>query len=204
MAYGTFKTLEEIGEKFQIESKEIQFVKEELFSVNEVLFEFLQNNFQNRRNFVSENSICETIISPILNIVTQKHNLPLWSHVPFNVSITEGLTGIPDFLIAPLSKTGFTFRNPIICIAEVKKDNFDEGWTQALCEMIAAQRFNNNPQKTIYGIATSGEVWKFGKLLDKQFVMDPIAYSAAMDLQKLFNIVNWLVSEAKKNLLSNL
>ncbi|MCB1191687.1 MAG: hypothetical protein H7A23_17115 [Leptospiraceae bacterium] len=163
MAYGTFKTLEEVALKFGIERKVIEFIGEAEFLVDEYLFRYLKKNLSNSRSYVSENSICEALIYPLLEAVMDKHNLPLWSHVRFDVSIEEGLTGIPDYLIAPLSKTGISY--------------------------------------TKYGIATSGEVWKFGKLLDKHFTMDPIAYSSAMDLQKVFNILNWLVIEAKKNLL---
>ena len=160
----------------------------------------MQKNIINKLNFISENSICETMISPILHIVAGYYNLPIWSHTKFDIAAEEGLTGIPDFLIAPVSKTGLSFTNPVVCVAEVKKENFDEGWTQALCEMIAAQKFNNNTQKPIYGIATGGEIWKFGKLIEKELIIEAKAYSASMDLQRLFNALNWLMGEAKKTL----
>jgi hypothetical protein len=200
MFYGTFKTLEEVATKFEIETKNENFIQEVSLEIPELFLNFIQRNLENKRNYVSENSICETIISPVLQLVLEKYNLPLWSHIRFDVSIEEGLTGIPDFLVAPVSKTGLSFTNPIVCIAEVKKENFDEGWTQALCEMIASQRFNNNEQKPIYGITTSGEFWKFGKLIEKQLLIDAKAYSASMDLQRLLNALNWFFGEAKKTL----
>lgn len=200
MAYGTFKTLDEIANKYDIEIKNTKFVNEIPLDIPEVLLNLYQKNLENKRNFISENSICETMISPILQFVCDKYDLPIWSHVRFDVSIEDGLTGIPDFLVAPVSKTGLSFVNPVVCIAEVKKDNFDEGWTQALCEMIAAQRFNNNTIKPIYGIATGGEFWKFGKLIEKQLILDTRSYSATMDLQRLFNALNWFMSEAKRTL----
>ncbi len=113
----------------------------------------------------------------------------------------DGLVGVPDFLIAPISKTGISFTTPIVCIAEVKKEIFEEGWIQVLSEMIASQRLNNNPQKTIYGIATSGEFWKFSKLIEKQFIVDPRPYSAPLDLQQVLNVLNWFLEEAKKQLI---
>jgi hypothetical protein len=198
MAYGTFKTLEEVMIRFDIEGQNNNFVNEIQFETTEVLFNFIERNLVNRRNYISENSICEAIIYPILNLVSDKYALPLWSHARFDVSVEEGLTGVPDFLIAPVSKTGFSFTNPIVCIAEVKKENFDEGWTQALCEMIAAQKYNNNPQKIIYGIATGGSIWQFGKLVDKKFMTDPRIFSATSNLQQVFNVLNWFFGEAKK------
>jgi hypothetical protein len=160
MAFGKFQTLEEVLIKFDIEMKTINFLDTTNFVIVDTLSDFLQQNLSNRLNYINENSICETIISPILNVVSIKHNLPVWSHVRFDVSEAEGLTGTPDFLIAPVSKTGVNFTNPIVCIAEVKKENFEEGWAQALSEMITAQKFNNTTEKPIYGIATSGEIWK--------------------------------------------
>jgi hypothetical protein len=200
MAYGTFKTLEEVMIRFDIEGQNTNFVNEVQFKTIDILFNMIQENLLDKRNYISENSICETMISPILRLVLDQHKLPLWSHARFDVSIEDGLTGIPDFLIAPTSKTGLNFTNPIICIAEVKKENFDEGWTQALCEMIAAQRFNNNTQKTIYGITTSGSLWQFGKLTEKKLVTDLRIFSATINLQQTVNSLNWFICEAKKNL----
>lgn len=140
------------------------------------------------------------VIAPVLSLVAEENELPVWSHVKFDVSEEEGLTGTPDFLIAPVSKTGVNFTNPVVCIAEVKKENFEEGWTQALTEMIATQKFNNTTEKPIYGIATSGVLWQFGKLIDKDFLIDPGVYSATTDLQRLFNVLNWFLGEAKKSL----
>ncbi len=200
MAYGTFKTLEEVGTKFDIESFQDKFINEIPFEIPEIIYNLYKKNLENKRNYVSENSICEMIIAPILNIVANKHDLPIWSHVKLDVSPEDGLIGVPDFLIAPASKFGMTYTTPLVCVAEVKKENFEEGWIQVLSEMIASQRLNNNPQKTIYGIATSGEFWKFAKLIDKQFIMDPIPYSAPMDLQRLLNALNWLLGEVKKQL----
>ena len=140
------------------------------------------------------------MIFPILNIIAEKHDLPIWSHVRFDISEEEGLTGIPDFIIAPISKTGVSFTNPIVCIAEVKKENFEEGWTQVLCEMVAAQKFNNDPRKIIYGIATGGSLWQFGKLVDKKLVIDSRIYSATVNLQQVVNVLNWFFIEAKKSL----
>jgi hypothetical protein len=200
MAFGKFQTLEEVGSKFDIQSKTIEFLEETDFLVEESIFRFIQNNLKNRRNFVSENAVCEMVTAPILALVAEKHDLPVWSHVRFDVSESEGLTGIPDFLLAPTSKTGFTFTSPVVCVAEVKKENFEEGWTQALSEMIAAQKFNKTTEKPIYGIATSGSMWQFGKLLDKELIIDPRIYSATLNVQQVLDVLNWFLGEAQKSI----
>jgi len=48
--------------------------------------------------------------------------------VRFDVDEPAGLSGIPDFLIAPASPIGPTFNQPVICVAQAKKENFNEGW----------------------------------------------------------------------------
>ncbi len=122
----------------------------------------------------------------------------MWSHVRFDIDEADGLIGVPDFLVAAASPIGTTFTKPVICIAEAKKENFNEGWAQALSEMIAAQRFNQDENMEIFGIVTGGAIWQFAKLQNKNLTLDVISYSALENLQKLFNCVNWVFGEAKR------
>lgn len=193
-----FSTYEEVAAKFQIKLKEDFFIKEEPLNLNPILFKLIDENIKSRRSYVSENAICETIISLILNIVTKKNHISLWSHVRFDVSEPEGLVGIPDFIIAPASDIGTTFIKPIVCISEAKKDNFNEGWAQVLAEMIAAQIFNGNEPIEVYGIVTTGNFWEFGKLTQNILTREVISISATDNLQKLLNIINWIVITAQK------
>jgi hypothetical protein len=200
MPYGKFISYEEVATRFQIKFDETSFIQEVPFKVSEGLFEFVDDNLRLKRNYVSENAICESIISPILNIICKQNAISLWSHVKFDISEEEGLVGIPDFLIAPSSDIGTTFTRPVVCVAEAKKENFNEGWAQALSEMIAVQRFNQTSEQDIYGIVTTGLFWQFGKLNQNHFTQEVVAYSAVENLQRLLNVLNWLVSEAKKNI----
>ncbi|MDM8566210.1 hypothetical protein QUF74_11255 [Candidatus Halobeggiatoa sp. HSG11] len=52
----------------------------------------------------------------------------------------------------------YDFTQPVICVAEVKKEIFNEGSAQALSEMIAAQRFNQDELSEIFGIVTIGNI----------------------------------------------
>jgi hypothetical protein len=164
------------------------------------LFDFINDNLKTRRSYVSENAICESIISPMLNVVAKHHQLPLWSHVRFDVSEEEGLVGIPDFMIAPASEIGTTFSKPIICIAEAKKENLNEGWAQVLAELIAAQRFNRKEELEVFGIVTTGTFWQFGKLCHNILTMEMVSYSAAENLQQVLDVLNWVTIEAKRYL----
>ncbi len=197
MSYGTLKTYEEVALKFEIQLQEQIFVQQKEINISEEMLGFIQKNLQRRRNYVSESAICETMISPILNLVANANDLPVWSHIRFDVDETAGLIGVPDFLIAPASPIGTTFTLPVICVAEAKKENFNEGWAQALSEMIAAQRFNQDELMEVFGIVTTGSIWQFAGLKEKILRMDVITYSALENLQKLFNCLNWLFSETK-------
>jgi hypothetical protein len=199
MSYGHFNTYEEVATKFKIKLIELSFIKKESLNIDKSLFDFVNDNLKSRRNYVSENAICESIISPILTIIAKHHNLPIWSHVKFDISEDDGLVGVPDFIIAPASDIGTTFKNPVICITEAKKENFNEGWAQVLAEMIAAQKFNDNNNMNIFGIVTTGNFWQFGKLFQNELTMEVISYSAVENLQTLFEVLNWIFREAKKN-----
>jgi hypothetical protein len=197
MSYGTLKTYEEVAIKFKIQLQEHNFIQQKEIYVNEEILNFIQKNLELRRNYISESAICETMISPILNIVADANNLPVWSHIRFDVDEIDGLMGIPDFLIAPASPIGTTFTHPIICVAEAKKENFNEGWAQTLSEMIAIQRFNQNENLKVFGIVTTGSIWQFASLKHKNLTMDVISYSALENLQKLLNCLNWIFFKAK-------
>lgn len=203
MSYGTLKTYEEVALKFEIQLEEQTFMQQKEIIIGKEMLNFIQNNLQRRRNYVSESAICETMISPILNLVANTHNLPVWSHMRFDVDETAGLIGIPDFLIAPASPIGTTFTSPVICVAEAKKENFNEGWAQALSEMIAAQRFNKEKSMDIFGVVTTGSIWQFAVLKEKILIIDVISYSALENLQKIFNCLNWLFFQSIQNLMVN-
>ncbi|MCW5211290.1 hypothetical protein VU04_00055 [Desulfobulbus sp. TB] len=190
MAYGNFKNVEEVAQKFDIEvAKKSIFVQQKKIDVQEVLFLLITENLRDDLSFINETTICEKIISPVLNIVAKKYDqLNVWSHVPYNIDEQKGLVGEPDYLIAPRTKYGGMAR-PSLCIIEAKRDNFDEGWTQALAEMVASSLAGAS---LCYGVVTTGKTWEFGKLEHDIFTVDPVSVSAADNLQKTFNILNWV------------
>ncbi len=200
MSYGNYSNYEEVATKFKIKFKEENFVKEEPININPSMFTFIDDNVKSRRSYVSENSICENIIAPILSIVAKENDIPLWSHVRFDVSEKDGLMGVPDFIIAPTSYIGTTFEKPIVCISEAKKENFNEGWAQILSEMIAAQIVNENQSLDVYGIVSTGKFWEFAKLNKNIFSKEIVAISATENLQKLFNFLNWIIKTAKTSI----
>lgn len=60
-------------------------------------------------------------------------------------------------------------KSPVVAIVEAKNDDIASGIGQCIAEMVAAQIFNKrnqNPIPKIYGVITTGSVWKFLVLTD--------------------------------------
>ncbi len=189
MSYGQFKSIEEVAVKFDISvSNRTAFVTEKSLPVLDIWLTTLEKKLKDDTSYINKFAICESIIRPILDIVAESYKLKVWSHVPYNVDSQQGLVGEPDYLIARKTKYG-TMEQPVLCVIEAKKDNFDNGWTQALAGMVASKLLG---AQTCYAIVTSGAIWQFGKLEQDVFVIDPRYLSATTELQRVFNSINGL------------
>lgn len=195
MSYGNFKSVSEVARKFDIEVVDDSFVEQKEIKVSEIYFSDLKERLGTSINFINEFTICETIIRPILDIVAADYdNLDVWSHVPYNVDIEEGLVGEPDYLIAPRTKYG-DMERPMLCIIEAKQEKFEEAWAQALAEMVASSLQGAD---NCYSAVTTGKAWEFGNLRDEIFTKHPIQMSATSDLQEVLDILNWLFYKISK------
>ncbi|MDM8545245.1 hypothetical protein QUF61_02000 [Candidatus Venteria ishoeyi] len=192
MSYGKFKSVEEVAIKFDITvSDRTPFVAQKPFEILNIVFEMIAKKLKDDTNYINEFAICDALIRPILDIVADNYPLKVWSHVPYNVDEEKGLVGEPDYLIAAKTKYG-AMAEPSLCIIEAKKDNFDDGWTQALSEMVASSL---SQARICYGIVTTGALWQFGKLENNIFVIDPRYLSATTELQQVFNTLNWMFNQ---------
>jgi len=50
-----------------------------------------------------------------------------------------------------------------------------------------------------YSVVTTGKAWEFGNLKAGTFTKHPIQISATTDLQKVFDILNWLFWKSMEN-----
>ncbi len=124
----------------------------------------------------TEKSRSEFIIAPILFEIKQQlsNQISLFSGKEFNVEPEKGLSGFCDFIISKSPEQLF-IQAPVVTIVEAKNDNIQSGLGQCIAEMIAAQIFNErkgNVINAIYGIVTTGSIWKFMKLTGKQIEVD--------------------------------
>ncbi|MCI5130158.1 MAG: hypothetical protein D3904_01255 [Candidatus Electrothrix sp. EH2] len=195
MPYGTFESVAEVARKFDITvSGSVSFVERSAIVIPAHDLGRIEKKLVDELNFINEVTICERIISPILELIAEQYAaLKIWSHVPFNVDQAKGLVGEPDYLVAPKTKYG-DMGVPPLSIVEAKKDNFEQGWTQALAEMVAASL---QGATTSYGVVTTGNTWAFGKLEQQVFTRDPKKFSATVDLQEIFEVLNWVFHQAE-------
>ncbi len=128
----------------------------------------------------TEKSRSEMIIAPILLEVRRLTNdkISLFSGREFNVEPEQGLNGVCDFLIG-ISESQLIITAPVIIIVESKKEDIMSGLGQCVAAMIAAQKFNQQEQsqiETIYGVVTSGTVWRFLELKQNTVSVDIVEY----------------------------
>ncbi|MDX2256978.1 MAG: hypothetical protein NW214_15805 [Pseudanabaenaceae cyanobacterium bins.39] len=136
--------------------------------------------------------------APILLELRRRSPVPisLFSGTEFNVSPEQGLTGYCDYLVS-LSKQQLQISAPAIAIVEAKNEDIKSGLGQCIAEMVAAQLFNeleNNEIETIYGIVTTGAIWKFLQI-SKQIVAIDLTDHYITDISKILGILLRFVSK---------
>ncbi len=140
----------------------------------------------------SEKARSEMIISPILIDLRRlsKERINLFSGIEFDVDSERGLNGICDFIISNSSEILFVSA-PIITLVEAKKENITASLGQCVAEMLAARIFNEragNEVSTIYGVVTTGSIWKFMKLDGSVISIDLTEYYLK-DVNKILGIL---------------
>lgn len=128
----------------------------------------------------TEKARSELIIAPILVELRKQLNsqIGLFSGIDFTVDGNRGLNGVCDFIISQ-SPQLLILRSPVIMLVEAKKENINAGLGQCIAEMLAAQIYNQREGQevaNIYGVVTTGEIWKFLKLTEQLAEIDLAEY----------------------------
>ncbi len=177
MPYSEF-TLEQLEREFNLIFQE----RAELFSPIEpinpspLLREFLEENIPLALEIDTEKARSELIVAPILVEIRKffKRQISLFSGTEFNVDSAKGLNGRCDFIISYSSRQ-LSVTAPIVTLVEAKNDNIKSGIPQCIAEMLAAQFFNHKAQNNIpfiYGVVTTGSIWKFLKLVENNVYIE--------------------------------
>lgn len=177
MPFTDYATIGDVARAYQITIRDEKFIRLLERPISDILREelaFAENHAAYNR---SEAAVCENLIYPILKEVWKSYlqDLMLWSHEPLRID--DDLSGIPDYSLGRLSPLGrWVVEPPIIVVIEAKRDDPERGWSQCLAALLAAQKLNNLPELTLYGIATNGRFWEFGKLEGGTFTKDTQAF----------------------------
>ena len=194
MAYSDF-TLKAVKEKFQLTINESPNIFNAIAQQqpSKLLVDTLDFNLPLALAINTEKSRSEMIIAPILLEIKRRANsqISLFSGNEFNIDKSQGLNGDFDFLIS-LSPEQIYIQAPVLAIVEAKKENLNLGLGQCGALMLAAQLFNQqegNEIPIIYGAVTTGNIWKFLRLQDRNLDIDLTEYSID-NLSKILGILS--------------
>jgi hypothetical protein len=145
----------------------------------------------------TEKSRSEMIIAPILLELTKQYpsQISLFSGVDFTIDYEQGLNGNCDFIISRSSEL-LILSAPVILIVEAKRENINLGLGQCVAEMYAAKLFNErdgNQISPIYGVVTTGEIWKFLRLESQVIEIDLSEYFLN-EVNKIMGILGKCIS----------
>ncbi len=181
MAYSDF-TIKKVKDEFglTIVEKRDVFADVKPNQVGEYLKRTLDNNVPLALAINTEKARSEFIIAFVL-LELRNHfedKVSLFSGIEFDVDKEKKLNGFCDFIIS-LSTEQLFLTSPIVAIVEAKNENIIGGIGQCLAEMLASKIFNereNNEVNNIYGVVTTGSVWKFIKLTGSVAFVDKKEY----------------------------
>jgi len=181
VSYSDF-SLEDIKERFNLHLHE----REDLYSsippveISALLRETLAESVPLALAISTEKARSELITVPVLLEVRRqvKHPISLFSGVDFTVDAEQGLRGVCDYLLSR-SPEQLTIEAPVVAVVEAKNENMKAGIGQCLAEMVAVRLFNQRKkreQPAVYGAVTTGNNWKFLRLVDDTANVDLAEY----------------------------
>jgi hypothetical protein len=198
MAYSDF-TLVDVQNRFNLTIIEVPtlFPTVKEASLSPFTREMLAESSALALSVNTEKARSEFIIAPILIDLRKvtNHRVNLFSGIDFKVAPDKGLTGVCDFVISRNNGQQMFISAPILIVVEAKNENIGSGMGQCIATMYAAQIFNkerNNDIPAIYGVVTSGNIWKFLKLENTVVQTEEQTYYLN-DLDKIFGILNSIV-----------
>jgi len=194
MAYSDFD-LKKVRHEFglQIDEQPDLFVDVTLVQPSAMLADTLAATAHLAMAIHTEKARSEMLITPVLLDLWRQAQaqISLFSGTEFTVDEARGLTGYCDYILSR-SKEQLTINAPVVMIVEAKNENIKGGLGQCVAEMIAAQLFNEregNAIDTIYGAVTTGEIWKFLKLVGAVASIDLSDYYIVRDVPKILGIL---------------
>lgn len=198
MSYSDF-SLNQIKEQFSLDIVEdrVLFQNPRAFPVSDLLKQLMERYIPLANWINTEKARSEFIIAPILAELKwqMKDRMSLFSGVDFTVDSSQGLNGRCDYIISK-AKEQLMVSAPVVMLVEAKNENIINGIPQCIAEMIAAQRFNqarHNTVSTLYGVVTTGSLWRFLKLEDTPQAFVDIKEYYIENLSQIMGILEEIV-----------
>ena len=199
MPYSSF-TIKKVQKEFSVEIIENTglFASIESREIGNHLKETLLDNVSLAIAINTEKARSELIIAPVLIEIRKifDKKISFFSGIELNVDKERDLTGFCDFIISKSPEQLF-LNTPVITIVEAKNENIMSGLGQCAAEMIASRIFNEQEGTTlskIYGVVTSGNIWKFLKLEDNKIYIDLDDYSIK-EVSKVLGILCSMIEQ---------
>lgn len=199
MVYSDF-TLKKVKTDFGLETIENLSLFSDIkpLEITDYLTQTLKRNVPLALAINTEKARSELIIINILLEVKDKfaEKISLFSGIDFNVDKDKGLSGFCDYIISN-SPEQLYLDIPIITIVEAKNENIISGIGQCIAEMYAAKIYNEKQNinlAAIYGIVTTGDEWKFIKLIDNKVYID-LNFYYINDIAKIIGIIVEIIEQ---------
>jgi hypothetical protein len=182
MSYSEFTTLQKVESEFNLTIEENKNLFSDWAGVDpsDYLKQTLAEYLPLATAINTEKARSEFLIAPVLAEVRRQahYQISLFSGTEFNVDPEKGLVGYCDYIMSR-SKEQYFIRVPVMTIVEAKNENIKGGLGQCIAEMVAAQIFNakqNHALPEIYGVVSTGTIWKFILLKDQIVFIDSQEY----------------------------
>ena len=129
----------------------------------------------------------EVLIDTILQeALSRRKKLKVWKEVALKA---DDLSGRSEYVFAQRLTV---LTHPFVCLAEAKKDDFEQGAAQCVLGMKACQVLNAKEHLVIdmHGIVTNAAAWQFYKLTVRDEVYQSPLYSFETQTPTLFGILD--------------
>ncbi|NOT59866.1 MAG: hypothetical protein HOP19_06525 [Acidobacteria bacterium] len=187
-------TTDEAFQELQLQALKKWKVESPSFQVSPFFAEHLRR--LDSFDLTSSESAKELLIDAFCQEVLEQHpQLKIWKSATLQ---SDTLTGQVDYLVAP--KMGYVTQ-PLLCVIEAKKDDFEAGQAQCLVEMKAARWKNEQAGKPIdiYGVVTNGGSWVFYKYAIDGQVYETLPYAIA-DQEKVLSLLSQVFAFCEANI----
>lgn len=104
-----------------------------------------------RVNTTTEQARREALIFPVIDQICDQLNYSL--NIEYALNVSNWLKGSLDYYIPSPHN---------LLIIEAKQSDLTKGFTQLAVELIALDRWVDQPSPVLYGAVSTGEIWRFG------------------------------------------